>query len=287
MSKVLVTEYSLESIADAIRAKNGTQNTYKPGQMAAAIAAIPNVYAAGDEGKVVSNGALVQQTSRSVTENGTFDTTLNNEVTVNIPGTGTLETLTVTQNGIYTPGTGVAGFSQVDVNVSSANPMLNFDFTKSFTDTVKGYTAGVSNVTIGDNGAIFSGSTGRISIPSYTGLLTYEIEVGELKRGSSHTRFLMYSYDSGFIYRSYGYWTFYRGEWDTVQITDFNFFNNSTVKLVVLSNYVWQIYRNNELVLTSQGPCKSTNAYYNGFYIGSTEGNSLANGSTIKSLKVL
>lgn len=124
MSKVLVTESSLESIADAIRTKNGTENTYKPGQMAAAIEAlpgpstlvsksitqngsydpedddadgysavtvnVPNSYAAGDEGKVVSNGALVQQTARAseITANGTYDTTTNDSVTVNVESGG-------------------------------------------------------------------------------------------------------------------------------------------------------------------------------------------------------
>lgn len=41
-----------------------------------------------DEGKVVSNGALVSQTSDTVTENGTYDTTLKNSVTVNVSGGG-------------------------------------------------------------------------------------------------------------------------------------------------------------------------------------------------------
>ena len=46
---------------------------------------VPNTYAAGDEGKVVSNGALVGQTSASYTSNGTYDTTLVNEVEVDVP----------------------------------------------------------------------------------------------------------------------------------------------------------------------------------------------------------
>lgn len=46
---------------------------------------VPNTYAAGDEGKVVSNGALVAQTALSVTENGTYDTTKKNSVSVNVP----------------------------------------------------------------------------------------------------------------------------------------------------------------------------------------------------------
>lgn len=53
---------------------------------------VPNSYAAGDEGKVVSNGALVAQTAHAeVTENGTIDTTLYNSVVVNVSGkSGTL-----------------------------------------------------------------------------------------------------------------------------------------------------------------------------------------------------
>lgn len=48
---------------------------------------VPNSYAAGDEGKVVSNGALVAQTAHAeVTQNGTIDTTLNNSVVVNVSG---------------------------------------------------------------------------------------------------------------------------------------------------------------------------------------------------------
>lgn len=48
------------------------------------IANVPNTYVAADEGKVVSNGALVAQTSETYTVNGTYDTTLKNSVTVNV-----------------------------------------------------------------------------------------------------------------------------------------------------------------------------------------------------------
>lgn len=116
MANVIVDENALQDIADAIRTKNGTQNTYKPGQMADAIEAIPsggitptgtinvtqngttdvtqyasanvavpNSYAAADEGKVVSNGVLVAQTSKNISGNGTVDTTLNNQVVVAVP----------------------------------------------------------------------------------------------------------------------------------------------------------------------------------------------------------
>lgn len=46
---------------------------------------VPNSYASSDEGKVVSNGALVSQTSAEYTSNDTYDTTLKNSVTINVP----------------------------------------------------------------------------------------------------------------------------------------------------------------------------------------------------------
>lgn len=49
---------------------------------------VPNTYSAGDEGKVVSNGALVSQSSDTVTQNGTVDTTLINSLLVNVSGGG-------------------------------------------------------------------------------------------------------------------------------------------------------------------------------------------------------
>ena len=49
---------------------------------------VANTYTAQDESKVVSSGALVAQTSTTVTENGTVDTTLINSVEVNVPTGG-------------------------------------------------------------------------------------------------------------------------------------------------------------------------------------------------------
>lgn len=45
---------------------------------------IDNQYSLEDEGKVVSNGQLTSQTSLNITENGEYDTTLNNSISVNV-----------------------------------------------------------------------------------------------------------------------------------------------------------------------------------------------------------
>ena len=55
---------------------------------AAVNVSVPNSYSASDEGKVVSSGALVSQTSDTVTANDTYDTTLINSLTVNVSGGG-------------------------------------------------------------------------------------------------------------------------------------------------------------------------------------------------------
>lgn len=80
MANVLVEESSLQDIADAIRTKNGTQNTYKPGQMADAIEAIPT-------------GSTPTGTKQiSITANGTTTEDVsayaNAEITVNVSGGG-------------------------------------------------------------------------------------------------------------------------------------------------------------------------------------------------------
>lgn len=64
MSKVMVNESSLSAIGEAIRGKNGTTNTYKPSEMAAAISSIPT----GGGNLDFSNLEYVQLTSNSGSE---------------------------------------------------------------------------------------------------------------------------------------------------------------------------------------------------------------------------
>ena len=75
------------AIGSAITAKGGTVASGDGLEdFADDIGTITNQYTAADEGKVVSNGALVTQTAypTTITENGTYNTTENNSVTVNV-----------------------------------------------------------------------------------------------------------------------------------------------------------------------------------------------------------
>lgn len=62
MANVLVQDTSLTAIADAIRGKNGTETTYKPAEMAAAITAIPS---GSGGGEVVFKNAFITPTANA------------------------------------------------------------------------------------------------------------------------------------------------------------------------------------------------------------------------------
>lgn len=82
---------------------NGTYSAPSGKAYSPVVANVPNSYTASDEGKVVSSGALVAQTSQTIDTNGTYDTTLKNSVTVNVSGGGGSNvvkgTLTATADG--------------------------------------------------------------------------------------------------------------------------------------------------------------------------------------------
>lgn len=82
---------------------------------------VPNSYAAADEGKVVQSGALVSQSSATYTENGTYDTTLKNEVVVNVSGGGGGGS-SVIASGTF------AGNNAYDITVPLGKKMAQTDF---------------------------------------------------------------------------------------------------------------------------------------------------------------
>lgn len=130
MAKVLTEDQNYYDIADAIRGKLGVETLYLPSEMADAIDGIETGIdlTSEDEGKVVVEDAgsyvLAEQTSLSVSQNGTYDTTTNDEVVVSVSGGGSavLVPKTITQNGTYDPANDQAdGYSSVTVNVSGGS----------------------------------------------------------------------------------------------------------------------------------------------------------------------
>lgn len=103
MAKVLVTEGYLRNIAEAIRSKNGASTAYRPGDMAAAIQAIPT-------GGITPTGTV------NITQNGNHDVTQYASANVNVQPN--LQSKTATQNGTVIPDQGYDGLSSVVVDVS-------------------------------------------------------------------------------------------------------------------------------------------------------------------------
>lgn len=210
MTKVLITKSYLEGIGDGIRYANGGSALYNPSQMEGAVRAlkktlvaktitangnyspandsadgysgvavnVANSYGSGDEGKVVSSGALVSQTAKSpaITANGTYDTTLNNSVTVNVSGSQpNMQSKTVTENGTVTPDSGYDGLSQVIVNVSGGIPtpsgnivLLHFNGNRMNSGSYTGQID--SNAVLASGGKFGSGCLQTGSVPVMHGM---------------------------------------------------------------------------------------------------------------------
>ena len=111
MANVLVNENSLSDIADAIRAKNGSQSTYKPSQMADAISAI-------------SGGGITPTGTVQITQNGTVDVTQYASADVNVPTEGTTPTgtkqITISSNGTTTEDVTNYASAEITVNVPAS-----------------------------------------------------------------------------------------------------------------------------------------------------------------------
>lgn len=151
---------ALDSLIMSLEPKTITENgTYNPeddgvdGYSSVSVD-VANSYTVSDEGKVVSNGSLVAQTamSQEITANDTYDTTLYNSVTVNVPSGEevypiTTNNSTVTLNNLYYTlknkvffifGTIMAS-SNAGINLLFSKPLseLGIDFSQMQSTTIK------------------------------------------------------------------------------------------------------------------------------------------------------
>lgn len=143
---------------------------------------VPNSYTQADEGKVVSDGALVAQTSDTVTTNGTVNTTLISSLLVNVQGgTGGLSQIaklqtdntTITAHDMFIAAS--TGYIYIFGTIASpSNPgYIDFTIPSSFDASVIGLPRNGARKSLGGTTASPSTfefvSPSTITIPSGSG----------------------------------------------------------------------------------------------------------------------
>lgn len=131
--------------------QNGTVNVTN---YASASVSVPNTYSSSDEGKVVDGGALVAQTSDTVTENGTYDTTTVSSLTVNVSGGGGVVLSGMAQSVIFKNGRS-STIAIIRPTYKSATVM---GFARS--NVAKGSTLTVTNMLTDGTHVFFNSSAG-------------------------------------------------------------------------------------------------------------------------------
>ena len=151
-------------------------------------------------------------------------------------------------------------------------PLIDFDFTDSLTDSVHNYAATLGGTaTRSNSGVSLVSGTSKINLSAINFtvsafIFTFEIDIGDSNIDMSdgkHKRFFMWQSNSGLIYRSTGYWGIYNNTtWYMTDISDKDYFKNSTVKIVLNNNKNVKLYKDNELIydFTNIG---ALSTYYN------------------------
>lgn len=258
-----------------------------------ALNAISGLIAQENNGKLlyVENGRITAKSVReiggggtlehlSVSANGTYTPPSGvdgyDQVIVTVPSGANLQSKTVTQNGTVTPDAGYDGLSSVVVNVpgGGGGDVESWDLTASLTGDLHGIPMTAGNVSLSAEGAVFDSTYDYLSVPlGYNGI-TIEIDVASMSLTSgTHRRFIMPTSEKGLIYRSTGVWAFYNGSWVDSSETDGSVFDGATVKVHVDANGHWHIYKDDVLWWEPSLAQSMSGAWY----IGSSGGNTINN----------
>ena len=153
--------------------------------------------------------------------------------------------------------------------------LAEWDFKTSLTDSINNLTATLYNGASRDSsGVTLASATDYMKLPNTVKAngRTYEVKVGSMTfdNVADDHRFFMSDSSSGFVYRSTGVWGFqYTGYATDSGITAYDYFANSTVKVVVDMKGFWHIYKDDVLVYE---PNMNLNMYTgsNGLWLGSS-----------------
>lgn len=172
-------------------------------------------------------------------------------VVTNYTLSGTLvvgtSTITVTYGGKTT-----TFMVTVTEYIDTRTLLYNWDLTNSLIDTVESKEATVSDATQDSSGLHISSVSGyakfeNVLSPSNDNGYTIEVDVASYSRqGTNHGRFLMFTGDNGFIYRSTGKWAWYSGSWTDSEYTDSTMLNGKkltiTLEKVASNTYLYTVY---------------------------------------------
>ena len=191
--------------------------------------------------------------------------------------------VTVSDNSISIPSvSGDIVITALAAQTSSLVMLHNWDLTKGLVDSITKQIAVLGGASRKSNGLTISNANQYADFPDVWGTdRTIEIDVSSYVRGGTgHSRLFTYRYFSGntlgrgngFIYRSTGKWSFYKGSWSDFESSDATYISGKMIKFSITANGDTSIYVNGTLLGTVSGVSFNRGDYTMGFGSESSSG---------------